>query len=389
MIHRQNYYFSQRTKHLIVVAITLMPVLSFMLIASMTSFRPLFKSMERIVYVGYGHLRPLHYLQTALLRAAMPPHDYLSHRNGSEKIEWKRFKTVVEDAFDDAIGSSDSESNRQALNHLRDRWSDIRVQGDMLFPGQSGIAGQGQADMMDKFDASIAQLSDQIRLQIQAMDDSISSEYFLIEKRKQHGIIIFFSAVSLGLILGVCGSILLTRSRKKIVKLSQIDDLTGIYNRRGLEKAFKRLHNYRLANPPVGFSILLMDLDKFKSINDRFGHDVGDLALKALADQTRKMIRSKDVFGRFGGEEFLVLLPETTSEEARILAERIRKGIASAAIELPGQGEAISVTVSIGCATSDGSSDVDPVLKAADKAMYQAKANGRNRVVCNGSNELR
>ena len=94
------------------------------------------------------------------------------------------------------------------------------------------------------------------------------------------------------------------------------------------------------------------------------------------------MIRSNDVFGRYGGEEFLILLPETTKEEARSLAERIRLGIESARIDLPGNEGRIHITVSIGGATFTGETNhVEDVIKAADQAMYEAKKQGRNRVV--------
>ncbi len=94
------------------------------------------------------------------------------------------------------------------------------------------------------------------------------------------------------------------------------------------------------------------------------------------------MIRSDDVFGRYGGEEFLVLLPETTKEEAEVLAERIRRGVESERIELPCSLEAVKITVSVGGAIFSSESDsVEDVVKAADQAMYRAKRDGRNRVV--------
>ncbi|WP_419659172.1 GGDEF domain-containing protein [Desulfosarcina variabilis] len=175
--------------------------------------------------------------------------------------------------------------------------------GDMLFLEAPGILNRTAADEMERFDGGIKQIVHQIRLQINVMESNISGEYMLIEQRKWHGIIISMGSILLGMLLGMGGSVWLTRSRKKIINLSLIDSLTGIYNRRGLEQAFGRLNKYCLMNPPIGFSMLMMGIDKFKSINDRFGHDVGDMALKAFAENTRTMIRSKDVFDRFGGEK--------------------------------------------------------------------------------------
>ena len=380
------YYFSQRTKHLMVVAITILPIFSLMLVVSMTSFLPLFESMDKIVTVGYGQMRPLKSLQIALLKAVMPPNDHLIHGAEQEQNEWKRLKTEVDNAFRAAIESNAPDSRKIILKDLRKQWIDMAKKGDMLFLEAPGVLSRTAADEMERFDSSIERIVQQIRLQIDVMETTISGEYMLIEQRKWHGIIISLGAILLGMLLGVGGSVWLTRSRKKIINRSLIDSLTGIYNRRGLEQAFGRLNKCCLTNPPIGYSMLMMDIDKFKSINDRFGHDVGDLALKALAENTRTMIRSKDVFGRFGGEEFLLVLPETTSTEAYVLAERIREGIAAASIDLPGRREPLTITVSIGCATaSTGSSGVEAVLKAADEAMYQAKASGRNQVVCKAS----
>ena len=380
------YYFSQRTKHLMVVAITILPIFSLMLVVSMTSFLPLFESMDKIVTVGYSQMRPLQSLQIALLKAVMPPNDHLIHGAEQEKKEWNRLKTEVNNAFRTAIESNVLDSRQIRLKELRKQWIDMAKTGDMLFLEAPGVLSRTAAEEMERFDSGIEQIVHQIRLQIDVMETNISGEYMLIEQRKWHGIIISLGAILLGMLLGVGGSVWLTRSRKKIINLSLIDSLTGIYNRRGLEQAFDRLNRHCLADPPIGFSMLMMDIDKFKSINDRFGHDAGDMALKALAENTRTMIRSKDVFGRFGGEEFLLVLPETTSTEAHVLAERIREGIAAALIDLPGLSEPLTITVSIGCATvSTGSRDVEAVLKAADKAMYQAKANGRNQVVCKAS----
>ena len=130
-------------------------------------------------------------------------------------------------------------------------------------------------------------------------------------------------------------------------------------------------------------SCLFVDADRFKDINDRHGHAAGDQALVALAQRLRTRLRASDLPTRFGGEEFAVLLPETDLHNARLLAEQIRAEIAATTVTLE-SGEALTMTVSIGVAELDlqdqRSNAGDSLLQAADRAVYQAKASGRNCV---------
>jgi diguanylate cyclase (GGDEF)-like protein/PAS domain S-box-containing protein len=158
----------------------------------------------------------------------------------------------------------------------------------------------------------------------------------------------------------------------RLEALSSTDPLTGLKNRRGLHKDFERewASSIRYGTP---LSILMMDLDHFKRVNDTLGHDAGDRVLKSVAVILKTDNRTSDLTARFGGEEFVVLLPNTEEEGAKTLAERFRQDI-----------EALGVTtVSIGVGVrTDTMTQPDDLLKAADKALYHAKQNGRNRVVC-------
>ena len=127
-------------------------------------------------------------------------------------------------------------------------------------------------------------------------------------------------------------------------------------------------------------SMMVADLDHFKMINDKYGHHAGDLALKAFTDVCRQEIRESDILGRLGGEEFGVMLPETTIQHARILAECIRK--ATSALEIKLDDQAVRIAVSIGLVElSTEGATLDAAMRSADLAMYQAKAGGRNQVV--------
>jgi diguanylate cyclase (GGDEF)-like protein len=147
------------------------------------------------------------------------------------------------------------------------------------------------------------------------------------------------------------------------------DELTGIYNRRHLMETLAREHA-RAARLGSRLSVCLMDVDHFKQVNDRLGHAAGDRVLKEVAAATARCLRSADVFGRFGGEEFLAILPDTERQGAVQVAERIRSSVQ----------EQAGVTVTIGVAQSAGE-DVQALLARADQALYRGKAAGRNRVL--------
>jgi diguanylate cyclase (GGDEF)-like protein len=157
------------------------------------------------------------------------------------------------------------------------------------------------------------------------------------------------------------------------------DILTGIYNRRHFfalaEKEFARAFRYH-----TDLSIIMLDIDHFKRVNDDFGHRSGDQVLQILAKNCSAVLRKPDIFGRYGGEEFAILLPETNSNDASIVAERIRRTIEE--IEISSSKGMIHITASLGLAgiTEPCSTSVEALLDCADQALYVAKQSGRNRV---------
>jgi len=159
---------------------------------------------------------------------------------------------------------------------------------------------------------------------------------------------------------------------------AMVDPLTGIANRRAFladAGALAKRHNGK----PKPSSMLLVDLDNFKSINDTFGHGLGDRVLEIFTATTREALRGSDLFGRLGGEEFAALLYDTNSETAVDIAERIRATFAAATNDV--DGNAVAATVSIGIAHCDGPAmEVSELLAQADRALYFAKERGRNRV---------
>ncbi|MGK7294193.1 MAG: diguanylate cyclase [Candidatus Wenzhouxiangella sp. M2_3B_020] len=170
----------------------------------------------------------------------------------------------------------------------------------------------------------------------------------------------------------------LFRSRLDMEKRAKTDSLTGAPNRAAIFSEFENLLDYRSAEGGR-VSIALMDVDHFKRINDRYGHQVGDKVLVELSETLKEAIRQGDAIGRVGGEEFLLLLPDAGLDEARGILERIRQRVESMSIRSE-NGEAVSVTISVGVAEAGGDDDVDRVYSRADKALYRAKEAGRNRI---------
>jgi diguanylate cyclase (GGDEF)-like protein len=161
-----------------------------------------------------------------------------------------------------------------------------------------------------------------------------------------------------------------------------IDPLTGIPNRRGFSEQAERLLA-RAEQERDAVTLLLFDLDRFKSINDRFGHRTGDSVLVLFTGSAVQSLRPRDLFGRIGGEEFVALLPGVTTENAMTVAERVRSNFMTAAIEI--EGQPIAATVSVGTASAAQSGyRFDALYAIADAALYRAKQNGRNRIEAGG-----
>lgn len=165
----------------------------------------------------------------------------------------------------------------------------------------------------------------------------------------------------------------------KLEELAHLDPLTGIANRRRLEdRAREEVERARRFNRPL--SLMIMDLDHFKGVNDRHGHPFGDKVLRTLADVGRANLRQTDLFARVGGEEFVVLMPETTPDTAAHIAERLRSQLS--ATQVTEEGVTTTVTLSIGIsAYGPDAQTVEALMAQADRALYAAKDQGRNRVM--------
>lgn len=168
----------------------------------------------------------------------------------------------------------------------------------------------------------------------------------------------------------------LLQSQRKLKVASNIDALTGIANRRSLMKKSHQAFKSAYAKQD-DFSILMIDIDHFKFINDSLGHNIGDKVLAKVASLIAKMMRKSDIYGRFGGEEFMICLPKTTTESALEISDRIRLSVNQHLWKLD---KIEKVCVSIGIATLAEEKDLVSLIKRADDQLYQAKASGRNKV---------
>lgn len=187
----------------------------------------------------------------------------------------------------------------------------------------------------------------------------------------------FFFLVPLMLVCLFLFEILLSQWRIReatIATLSRIDPLTNVMNRRSIANQLEQLHQQRKAL----YSVVLLDLDHFKHINDNYGHDMGDQVLIQVAECLAQHVREQDMIGRFGGEEFILLLPNTTTEQAQHVAERCR--IALTELNFVYEQQPFSISASFGISSSQNASEPQQLIRQADQALYAVKTAGRNQV---------
>ena len=187
----------------------------------------------------------------------------------------------------------------------------------------------------------------------------------------------FFFLVPLMLVCLFLFEILLSQWRIReatIATLSRIDPLTNVMNRRSIANQLEQLHQQRKAL----YSVVLLDLDHFKHINDNYGHDMGDQVLIQVAECLAQHVREQDMIGRFGGEEFILLLPNTTTEQAQHVAERCR--IALTELNFVYEQQPFSISASFGISCSQNASGPQQIIRQADQALYAVKTAGRNQV---------
>jgi diguanylate cyclase (GGDEF)-like protein len=167
----------------------------------------------------------------------------------------------------------------------------------------------------------------------------------------------------------------LLKAKHDLLHQSLTDDLTGIMNRRAILSQLRRSMERSRRTGEI-LSVSLLDIDRFKSVNDTYGHPAGDIVLKECARTVQSVLRPYDLFGRFGGEEFMVITPDIVQTAASVAYERIREAIENSTIAL--SNGSLAVTASQGVALWDGEETMDEFISRADQALYKAKDAGRN-----------
>jgi len=192
----------------------------------------------------------------------------------------------------------------------------------------------------------------------------------------------YFNLVAYQVLLTVIASrffYMINRAQKALYELANSDALTHLHNRRSLMETIRTQENrIRRGHPDLSF--ILCDLDLFKNINDNWGHAAGDKVLRSVSETLTECLREVDIAGRWGGEEFLVILPDTNLAGAVMVAERVRSAIAAKEISVAG-GQTLHVSMTLGVATIGTDESADQAIARADSALYEGKRTGRNRVM--------
>lgn len=175
---------------------------------------------------------------------------------------------------------------------------------------------------------------------------------------------------------------IVSSAQRKLRQMAATDPLTGLFNRRHMiDLAERELARFQRSRHPIG--LLLLDIDHFKIINDSHGHELGDKVLVDVANAIKAVLRSQDLIARWGGEEFLAVLPDTDLEQARASAERVRQALMQQRWCFDGQS--VAITISVGVSEFQEDDGLKSAINRADRALYRCKDNGRNRVeVCLG-----
>ncbi len=232
------------------------------------------------------------------------------------------------------------------------------------------------AELQERFD------SDQRQREI----DLLKSNAIVNDMQLQRRTLLLTVSLAIGALLAILFAVLYSRLRmgrltaRELQNMVRTDAVTGLANRRHMMERIEseKLRSRRSGRP---FTLLMVDIDRFKVINDRYGHGIGDAVLVEVAQRMQAQVRGHDMLARWGGEEFLVVLPDTNLEGACVVAEKLRLAVSSIPMKIPDQDLPISLSVTIGVAECAPDISVDECVKVADEAMYVGKRGGRDRVV--------
>jgi diguanylate cyclase (GGDEF)-like protein len=398
---------------------------------ALLSLEQVTNALDDVVQEATEEMATVLRLQVLIQQALILTHDSLvpEHGNRVDRTRLAQASQAVETAFDEAVtGPFALSRERELLQSSREAWRQARLLSEALLAGPGPSEGAAVGGEIDRLHAHVdraLQMLGQIHdLTQMEMRDQLANTSAL-RRRAFLGIALVFGiglGAAVGVGTGLARSVLtplralehsahrfgagdlshrapttghdelgrlgstfnsmaekLAQSQAILQELSTHDGLTGLVNYREFHRQLsEEAERFRRYGHP--FSLLMLDIDHFKSVNDTYGHLAGDEALRVLADLVRREVRPMDLVARYGGEEFVMVLRETTTPGAVAVAERLRRRIAERAIPLAG-GQSLSLTVSVGVATyPDDADSLQHLISTVDRALYAAKAAGRNQV---------
>ncbi|HZP92163.1 MAG TPA: diguanylate cyclase [Burkholderiales bacterium] len=425
---------SLRTRFVLGLGAVLLPFLLAGAVGLFYLLPRLIDPLEDVVREVTEEIHPATRLQVKLLVAETPVSDYLIYGDHDERQRFAQLRREVDEAFAAIAQEPFTLKEQESLiASAGKQWQQSLPFAEAILRQRHPVGNPSAVRMMETFDAHIDRavaLLDQVQA---VADREIGRARAVAQAARTRSEWITFGAFAAALAISLLASAVLARSllsgvdvlragaarladgelshrvrlaredelgelaavfdamaerleksRAALTELATRDSLTGLLNRREfmvrLSEELERSRRYRHS-----CALLLLDLDHFKAVNDSHGHVSGDEVLRIFADRVRQTLRPADQPARYGGEEFAVILPETGSESALAVAERIRGAIAARAFALAA-GRAIELTVSVGVAAfPDDAQTVHSLIAAADRALYAAKQAGRNRVCRTGT----
>src|SRR5512139_705845 len=400
-------------------AVMLVPLVALG-IGSLFTSQSMINALEEVARTEARELRPVIELQKYVLQAAMPPNDYIILGDRDERDLFAYLTGEIDKRFTDMRSSTafDEREEREFLEAAAEEWEKARRVALVILDLSRPIGNAAAASRMKAFDAHIGRSADLLTLLYDAVQHEILEQQYHARAVKRRQTFLLIAVFAGALVIAAAAGYLLSRSvilpirelQEGVSRFSEgdhsfrvtmdrqdefgrlastlnlmagrleYDSLTGVSSRQEFERSLRN-EVERSSRYGHALSLLMIDLDHFKQVNDTYGHPAGDDALRAFARRVQQGLRSPDCLARYGGEEFAVIMPETGADAARNVAERIRTDTASRPL-LSLNGQELTITVSVGVATfpQDARTE-DDLVAAADRALYAAKSSGRNQVV--------
>ena len=423
-------HMTLRRRFILGMAVMLLPLV-VLAVGAFLSVRSVVRAFDEVMHEASDEIGQVVRLHFIMRRERVVVHDHFIHAI-SEPDEPQRF-TALSDEVDKAFravapGSFRLEEERALVRSAQREWQQARAIGEVILSTPRPVTDPTAMENLYRFDAHFDKASDFLEQVHNLAQREMSEHLAVVGGVRQRALLIILTVFLFGLAtavlmgtalarsvlnplrsleegttrfgagdlshrvflatrdeLGQLGKAFnamaenLAKSQKALEDLSTLDGLTGLYNYREFHRLLtdEMQRSLRYGHP---FSLLILDIDGFKAVNDTHGHLAGDEALRGLAALIRQEVRPADEVARYGGEEFAIVLPETPGPGALAMAERIRDIVTTHPILIP-SGQTVSLTVSIGVATYPHDADSEEKLVAAsDQALYAAKNSGRNRV---------